>query len=71
MTSDRAQTVVLRGRSSGDYTKVLFEESVSIDAGENEFTLAVIGLPFVPQFVLELQPEDNTLTTLNSLDVTP
>ena len=71
MTTDKHQTVVLRGRSAGDYTRVVFEESISVDGGENEFILSVFGFPIVPQFVLELQPEDRTTSALNYLEVFP
>jgi hypothetical protein len=71
MTTDKAQTITLRGRSSSDYTNVLFEQTVDLDAGENEFTLAVLGFPAVPAFVLEIQPEDRTSATLNAMEVYP
>jgi len=71
LTSDKPQTLVLRGRSSSDYTNVAFEETVDVDAGENEFIMNVFGFPFVPSFVLEVQPEDRTSTTLNKLEVFP
>jgi len=71
MTTDKAQTITLRGRSSSDYTNEVFEQTVDLDAGENEFTLAVLGFPAVPAFVLEIQPEDRTSATLNVMEVYP
>ena len=72
LTSDKPQTVVIRGRGSkGAYHNVLFEESLNIDAGENEVTYNVFGFPFVSEFTLELAPSDNTQTVLDYIDIFP
>jgi len=71
LSSDRSQTVVLRGRSPSDYTQALFEEKVDIGSGQNEIVVNVFGLPVAPRIVLEIQPADNTRTTLDALEVFP
>jgi len=71
ITSDRDQSMVIRGRSSSDYTKVYFEDKISVEQGEVEYVYTLTSFPAVPTVVLELQPEDNTQTTLNKLDVFP
>jgi len=71
ITSDRSQSMVIRGRSSSDYTKTYFEDKIDVEAGEAEYILTLVSFPVVPTIVLELQPEDRTQTTLNNLDVFP
>lgn len=72
LTSDKWQTVTIRGRGvKGSYERVLFEDSFEIDAGESEVVYNVIGFPFVPAFTLELQPSDNTQTVLDYIDILP
>lgn len=71
LTSSKKQRMLVRGRSTGDYTRVYFEKTIDVEEGEAEYVLAVTAFPAVPAMVLELQPEDGARTTLNSLDVFP
>jgi hypothetical protein len=72
MTSDKPQTVAIRGRGTkGAFENVLFEDSFNIDAGESEVTYNVFGFPTAPSFTLELQPEDNTQTVLDYIEIFP
>jgi len=72
LTSDKPQTVVIRGRgTSGAYHSVLFEESFNVDAGESEIVYNVIGVPFVSAFTLEIAPSDNTQTVLDYIKILP
>ena len=72
LTSNKAQTIQIRGRGTkGNYHNILFEDSFKIDKGESETIYYVTGFPVVGQFTLELQPEDNTKTVLDYLEVYP
>ena len=71
VTSDRDQGMIVRGRSPSDYTKVYFEDKIDVEQGEAEYAFTLASFPIVPSLVLELQPEDNTQTTLNKLEVFP
>jgi len=72
LTSNRAQTVVLRGRgTSGAFHDVLFEDKFDIEAGESEVIYNVFGIPFSPAFTMELQPKDGPSTVLDYLEVFP
>ncbi len=72
LTSDRKQTVVIRGRGTrGSYERVLFEDSFEVEAGESEVVYNVLGFPFVPAFTLEIQPSDNTQTVLDYIETMP
>lgn len=71
VTSDKDQKMVLRGRSTSDYTRTYFEKELEIESGEAEYTLILSAFPVLPSFVLELQPQDGTRTTLNKLEVFP
>ncbi len=72
LTSDRDQKVVIRGRGvKGSYENVLFEESFNISKGESEVVYNMLRFPNIPSFTLEIQPEDNTQTVLNYIDLIP
>jgi len=72
LTSDKPQTIVVRGRGTrGAYDRILFEDSVRVEAGQSEFILNVLGFPVSPTFTLELQPEDGTQTVLDYIRVVP
>jgi hypothetical protein len=72
MTSDKSQTVAIRGRGTkGVFENVLFEDSFDIDAGESEVVYNVFGFPTAPSFTLELQPADNTQTVLDYIEIIP
>jgi len=72
LTSDKAQTVQIRGRGTkGNYHNVLFEDSFQIEKGESEVIYYATGFPFVGAFTLELQPQDGTQTVLDYLEVYP
>jgi hypothetical protein len=72
LTSNKEQTVIIRGRGTkGNYEQVLFEDSFKISAGKSETLYNIFGFPVVQQFVLELQPSDNTETVLDYLEALP
>ncbi len=72
LTSDKSQTVVIRGRGTkGSYHNVLFEDSFKVEAGESEVIYNVFGVPFVGDFTLEIAPSDNTQTILDYLEIFP
>lgn len=71
ITSDKPQTIGIKGRSLTDYTGVLFEDSFPIDSGESETIYNILGFPFVGDFLLEIQPEDNSQTILDYIETTP
>jgi hypothetical protein len=71
LTSDRQQKVGMVMRSSDDFTNVLNSDTLDIPAGESVVDYFILGLPFVEPFVLQLQPENNSETILDSLTVTP
>lgn len=71
MTSDKPQTVAIKGRGLTDYTGVLFEDSFPVDSGESETTYNILGFPFTADFLLELQPRDGTQTILDYIETIP
>ncbi|MEM4429659.1 MAG: hypothetical protein QXM08_00665 [Thermofilaceae archaeon] len=72
LTSDKRQTVTIRGRGTkGSYERVLFEDSFTVDSGESEIVYNVFSFPSVPAFTLEIQPSDNTQTVLDYIEVMP
>ncbi|MEM1536774.1 MAG: hypothetical protein QW577_03120 [Candidatus Bathyarchaeia archaeon] len=72
LTSDKPQTVAIRGRGAkGAFESVIFEDSFDIDAGESEVIYNVFAVPFVSAFTLELQPSDNTQTVLDYIEIIP
>jgi len=70
-TSDKDQKIGMTMRNIGDYTQVLSSDELEIPAGESSMDYFIFGIPFVENFVLQLQPEDNTDAVLDSLSVTP
>lgn len=72
LTSDKPQTVVIRGRGTkGSYENVIFEDKFNVESGESEVVYNVVSFPFVPAFTLELQPSDNTQTVLDYIEILP
>lgn len=72
LTSDKPQTMTLRGRGvKGAFQDVLLEDSVNVEAGESEVVYNVFGFPLTPAFTLELQPQDGTSTILDYLEAFP
>ena len=67
VTSDRQQTVLLRGRSPIDYGSVIFESKQEIPSGQNSILYRVLGLPRATAHVLEVQPEKGTATVIDSI----
>ena len=71
ITSDRKQTIVIRGRGTeGNYHNVLFEDKFDVDKGESEVAYVVNQFPYV-NMTIELQPEDGTKTILDYVDTIP
>jgi hypothetical protein len=68
LTSDKSQTVVLRGRSPADYGTVMFELKQEIPSGQSSILYRVIGLPSATAHVLEIQPENGTATIVDSIE---
>jgi hypothetical protein len=72
LTSDKEQTVAIRGRGvKGSFENILFEDSFKVSSGASETICNVVGFPFVGQFTLELQPSDGTETVLDYIEVFP
>jgi hypothetical protein len=74
VTTDKPQTMKIKGRGlpgKGSVDEVLFEDEIELDAGQNEFTYYYWGFPVAPTITLELQPEDNTETVLDYIDLIP
>ncbi|MEM2196333.1 MAG: hypothetical protein QW290_04580 [Sulfolobales archaeon] len=72
ITSNKPQKITIRGRGTeGSYERVLFEDSLNVDAGESEIICNVSSFPFVPAFTLEIQPSDNTQTVLDYIEILP
>lgn len=69
--SNKAQQLLMKGRYTGNFTTKIFELPIDVPEGESNITLFVKGFPIVPPYALELQPEDNTLTTLTMLTTRP
>lgn len=71
-TSDKPQTVVIRGRGTkGAFQDVLFEDKFDIEAGESEVLYSISSFPIVPNFTLALQPSDGTQTVVDYLETIP
>jgi hypothetical protein len=74
VTTNKPQKMQIRGRGlpgQGSVDEVLFEDEVELDAGQNEFIYYYWGFPVAPTITLELQPEDNTETVLDYIDLIP
>jgi len=72
LTSDKGQTVAVRGRGiKGSYEKVIFEDLFDVDSGESEVVYNIFGFPYVSSFTLELQPSDHVQTVLDYIEVVP
>jgi hypothetical protein len=67
VTSDRPQTLIFTGLAPYDYTVKLFEFTQPIDGGQNEITYRVFGLPRATHHVLQITPENNTQTVIDSV----
>jgi hypothetical protein len=67
VTSDKPQTVLLRGRSPTDYGTVMFDFKQDIPSGQTSILYRVIGLPRATAHVLEIQPEHRTATVIDSI----
>lgn len=66
ITSSRAQNLGVTYRETGDYTQTILNTNVSLGEGENNVAYNLIVFPFVPTMVVQLQPEDQTETILDS-----
>jgi hypothetical protein len=74
VTTNKAQTMKIKGRGlpgGGSVDEVLFEDEIELDEGQNEFIYYYWGFPVAPTITLELQPEDNTETVLDYIDLIP
>jgi hypothetical protein len=67
VTSDKPQTVTLTGLAPYDYTVKMFEFTQPIEAGQTEITYRVFGLPRATHHVLQITPENNTQTIIDSV----
>lgn len=67
VTSDKPQTLTFVGLAPYDYTLKTFEFSQPIEEGETEITYRVFGLPRATHHVLQIIPQDNTQTIINSV----
>jgi len=63
--------MTIRGRNINNYTQVLFEDTIKLEEGTATYIYAISAFPFTPSFILELQPENQTKTVLESLTTTP
>jgi len=71
ISSNKPQTISIKGRNVDDYTEVISEMSVNVPEGESESTVVIYGFPVVPPMVIEMQPENMTKTILKSWSVIP
>lgn len=67
VTSDKPQTLTFAGLAPYDYTVKLFEFTQPIEEGQTEITYRVYGLPRATHHVLQIIPENNTQTIINSV----
>ena len=67
VTSDKPQTVLLRGRSPANYGTVLFDFKQDIPAGQSSILYRVLGLPRATAHMLEVQPQKGTATVIDSI----
>lgn len=68
ITSDKPQTIVMTGLAPYDYTVKLFEFTQPIEGGQTEITYRVFGGPRATHHVLQITPENNTETIINSIE---
>jgi len=69
--SDKTQTMSLTGRSASNYTQDLFNLDIEAPEGESVMTIFVRGIPIVIPYVLEMQPEDDTQSSITTLYTQP
>ena len=67
VTSNKPQTVLLRGRSPTEYGTLMFDLKQDIPAGQSSILYRVLGLPRATAHVLEVQPQKGTATVIDSI----
>lgn len=67
ITSDKPQTITMVGRAPYDYTAEVFSFQQNIEAGQTEITYRVVGLPRATHHILQIIPEDDTQTIIESV----
>jgi hypothetical protein len=67
VTSDKPQTITFTGLAPYDYTVKMFEFTQPIEEGQTEITYRVFGLPRATHHVLQITPENNTQTIIDSV----
>jgi len=63
-SSNDAQTITMKFRDPTDYSRVLGTKTVDIPAGTSQVTWTMSAFPYVPPTVAEVQPQDETQTSL-------
>ena len=71
VTTNKSQTLQLTARDPNDYTSEFFTDKFNLSSGENVIRFHVVGIPYVGPMVIQLQPEDNTNTSLDYYKVYP
>jgi hypothetical protein len=74
VTTDKPQKMQIKARGlpqQKSVDEVLFEDEIDLSKGQNEFIYYYWGFPVAPRIVLELQPENNTETVLDYIDLIP
>lgn len=66
VSTDKAQTMKARYRESSDYTQEICGVDISLNQGQNDVTYQLFALPYVPTMCVEIAPEDNSSTILDS-----
>jgi hypothetical protein len=63
-SSNDAQTITMNFRDPTDYSRVLGTKTVDIPAGTSQVTWTMSAIPYVPPTVAEIQPQDDTETSM-------
>ncbi len=66
---DKDQSILITFRDPYDYTRVIFTRSIGVKSGVSEVKFDIIGLPYVPPMMAEIQPENGVQTKLNEYTV--
>ena len=70
ISTDKAQTIRVVYRELSDYTQQITNMDIALQKGQNEITYGIYVLPYVPKMAVQIQPEDNANTILDSYTAT-
>lgn len=73
MFSSKDSKMVVKGRHSNDYRETYFETEFDVRGGTYEYLFSLSNIPYVPEFVIEMQPivEKPTKIVTKKMEIYP